>query len=566
MLAIEQGMVATARARANAGVGITDPAQVESAIAARETLTSDQRSMIRTVCQSPAGVVVVEGAAGVGKTFALEACREAFEQSGVSVLGCAVAGRAAGALEEDSAIRSRTVASTLHQLHLDSLPVGGVLVVDEAGMIGDRQLAELVSLAARDQAKLVVVGDPHQLQAIDAGAPMRTLGEHIGKVKVQENVRTRELWEREALARIRDGEARSALRQYLDHARVHTAPTVAARHAAVVEDYRQLTARNVDAVILAQRRDQVDAINELVRTALARDGRLTGPSLSVDGKQYQVGDYVICLANDWQNRITNGARGTVTAVDLDHTTVRLQRPDGRELSVNTRCYDAIDRGYALTVHKAQGMTADVALVVGSDAATREWAYTAMSRATVASHWYDVERPSDRDRLGVHHTTRTPGPSQERIAQSWNRSRQQDAALDYMQRDRTPEHQPKRSTSALFGTATDAQRALLADLGVELAKEATWIEASLEIDRAEGRTPGRQIRSWLQQLGISDETTGELIRSGALPSTRAAAKRELAERAATLTSAATPQPLATDDPHRPIEMDIGPPLAPSLSPF
>ena len=79
----------------------------------------------------------------------------------------------------------------------------------------------------------------------------------------------------------------------------------------------------------------------------------------------------------------------VAAVDVERQTLTLERPDKRQLTLDTTHYDAIDRGYALTVHKAQGMTADIALVVGSEGATREWAYTAMSRATLATHYYEV---------------------------------------------------------------------------------------------------------------------------------------------------------------------------------
>ena len=113
-------------------------------------------------------------------------------------------------LESGADIATWTVTGMLNELQVDHLPPGGVLVVDEAGMIGDRELAELVSLAAQDNAKLVVVGDPSQLQPIGAGAPMRTLGEHIGRVLVTENVRQKEPWERAALQLVRDGEARAA--------------------------------------------------------------------------------------------------------------------------------------------------------------------------------------------------------------------------------------------------------------------------------------------------------------------------------------------------------------------
>ena len=512
MLAIEERMVATARRRANAGVGVAAAQPLLAALAARPSLTNDQRSMIETVCSTPAGVVVIEGAAGVGKTMALDACREAFAASGVPVVGCALAGKAAQGLQEGSAIPAWTVTAMLNELQLDRLPLGGVLVVDEAGMVGDRQLAELVGLAERDDVKLVLIGDPCQLQPIEAGAPLRMLGEHIGTVLMTENVRQDAEWERAVLSLMRDGEARAALEEYQHHGRIHTAPTAADRDAAVVADHRALIARGVDAVILARRRDEIASLNERARLAAIRDGRLTGAPLRVGDKDYQTGDPIICLANDRRGDITNGTRGVVTAVDIEHRTLSVRRSDGRELTIDTTHYEAIDRGFALTVHKAQGMTADVALVVGSDGATREWAYTAMSRATVATHYFDVQRPPEHDRLGVHHTLEQSPPVGERITRSWSRSVQNDSALDYPERYEKPETRPDPTCSRLAGLATDAQRVVLADLGAELPTGASWIEASLEIDRCLGRTPGSQLRPWLRDLGVSEESARALLNS------------------------------------------------------
>ena len=205
MLALERGMVATAQARAGAGVGMARADTVAAAMATRRTLTARPEGDDPGGLPQPRRRAGDRGDAGVGKTYALEVCREAFDASGVEVVGCALAGRAAELLEEGSDIASTTVAATLHQLQVERLPFGGVLVVDEAGMLGDRQLAELVSLAARDEAKLVVVGDPFQLQPIEAGAPMRTLSDHIGRVELHENIRQQYDWERATLQLLRDG-------------------------------------------------------------------------------------------------------------------------------------------------------------------------------------------------------------------------------------------------------------------------------------------------------------------------------------------------------------------------
>jgi conjugative relaxase-like TrwC/TraI family protein len=509
MLALERGMVATAHARAGAGVGVARADTVAAAMATRRTLTRDQRTMIEEVCLSPAGVLVIEGDAGVGKTYALEVCREAFDASGIDVVGCALAGRAAELLEEGSDIASTTVAATLHQLQVERLPYGGVLVVDEAGMLGDRQLAELVSLAARDEAKLVVVGDPSQLQPIEAGAPMRTLSDHIGRVELHENIRQQDAWERATLQLLRDGEARAAYREYERYDRIHDAHSVAERRVQVIEDHARLEAGGLDTVILARRRDEVAALNELAHARSVAEGRVHGPALSVGDKEYQVGDRVICLANERRGAVSNGTRGVVTEVDVERHTLTLERPDKRQLTLDTTHYDAIDRGYALTVHKAQGMTADIALVVGSEGATREWAYTAMSRATLATHYYQVFARPERDTLGVEHWKEESRSAEERTVQAWTRSELKESALDYPERYETPERITVEDD--LRALATDRQRALVEMLGgSELAQEATRVEAGEEIDRLVAQRAYDQVEGWMREMGMSEDAAHELL--------------------------------------------------------
>jgi AAA domain/UvrD-like helicase C-terminal domain len=401
------------------------------------------------------------------------------------------------------------VAATLHQLQVDRLPYGGVLVVDEAGMLGDRQLAELVSLAARDEAKLVVVGDPFQLQPIEAGAPMRTLSDHIGRIELHENIRQKDAWERATLQLLRDGEAREAYREYERYDRIPDAHSVAERRVQVIEDHARLEAGGLDTVILTRRRDEVAALNELAHARSVAEGRVHGPALTVGNKDYQVGDRVICLANERSGAVSNGTRGIVTAVDVERQTLTLERPDKRQLTLDTTHYDAIDRGYALTVHKAQGMTADIALVVGSEGATREWAYTAMSRATLATHYYEVFTRPDRDTLGVEHWKEESRSAEERTVQAWTRSDMKESALDYPERPETPER--ITAESSLEAPATDRQRALVEMLGGdELAQEATRVEAGEEIDRLVAQRAYDQLESWMREMGMSEHAAHELL--------------------------------------------------------
>lgn len=161
MVAIEQRLLAQTAARAAESTAVASP---DAAIAARPTLSAEQRRMIEQVCGSGSGVDVVEGVAGAGKTFALAAAREAWEADGYRVIGTSLAARTAARLEHGSGIASTSLDRLLHRLgHDDPLTERDVVVVDEAAMVGTRKLVRLLDHAAAARAKVVLVGDPRQL-------------------------------------------------------------------------------------------------------------------------------------------------------------------------------------------------------------------------------------------------------------------------------------------------------------------------------------------------------------------------------------------------------------------
>src|SRR4051812_4865710 len=145
-------------------------------------------------------LALVVGYAGTGKSTMLSAAREAWEGSGYTVRGAALSGIAAEALEGGSGINSRTIASLEHGWgqERDQLTKRDVLVIDEAGMVGSRQMERVLSHAAEAGAKVVLVGDPEQLQAIEAGAAFRALSERHGAAEITEVRRQHHAWQREA--------------------------------------------------------------------------------------------------------------------------------------------------------------------------------------------------------------------------------------------------------------------------------------------------------------------------------------------------------------------------------
>jgi conjugative relaxase-like TrwC/TraI family protein len=161
LLAVEQRLVAAATGRTDEQTAVVSHDAVRAALQAHPTAGEDQQAMVRDVCQGGAGVAVVVGKAGTGKTFALGAARHTWQLDGYRLLACAPTGIATVSLEgegfEELATCDRLLADLDHgRERLDSRTV---LVVDESGMVGSRKLARLLGHAEQARAKVVLVGD-----------------------------------------------------------------------------------------------------------------------------------------------------------------------------------------------------------------------------------------------------------------------------------------------------------------------------------------------------------------------------------------------------------------------
>ncbi len=393
--------------RTDSQVAVVDDRAVEQALR-RRTLSGEQETMVRRLTSSGAGVQVVVGKAGTGKTYALDAARDAWQTAGIQVTGVALAARAALELEQSAGIRSTTLARLLSQLddqRHDSSPLkpGSVLVVDEAGMIGTRQLARLLDHTERRQVKIVLVGDPHQLPEIDAGGLFRALTTRLPAIELTANRRQAHTWEQAALDELRHGNPDTALATYSQYGRIRTADTTEAVRDQLVNDWWD-TARDdlPGSIMIALRRDDVAELNHRARTKMLADGRLTGSAVRVGDVEFQSGDRIVCLRNAPSLDVVNGTRATITRIDPTRRTVHALDDRSVQLILPAGYLDAghVAHGYAITGHKAQGLTCDHTYTLGTETLYREWGYVAMSRGRITNQLYHA--PTDREDEGLHH--------------------------------------------------------------------------------------------------------------------------------------------------------------------
>jgi hypothetical protein len=304
----------------------------------------DSAPAVEAICASGAGIDVIVGVAGSGKTTALDAARAALQSAGYRVVGTATSGQAAQTLGAEAQMVSSTVASLLWRL-------------DHGG-------------AQLDESTVVIL---------------------------DENVRQHDPHEVGALSQLRDGDVREAVAWYMEGGRVHAEPRRSAALATCAQGWAADIEAGRDTTMLAWRRTSVDVLNALGRAHWERGGRLTGPELRApDGRSYRIGDRVVTLAPTDDRSVVTSTRATVVEVDLEHSALVIERADGHRhrLAGDELIHDRLAHGYAVTVHRSQGATHDTAHVL-EDGGGRELAYVKMSRARERTTVYAVADDLDQ---------------------------------------------------------------------------------------------------------------------------------------------------------------------------
>jgi Ti-type conjugative transfer relaxase TraA len=431
MLAIEQRLEGSAERlseRRDHGVSAGQRDRAEALAATGGLRLGDEQRDALAHITGREDLALVVGYAGTGKSAMLGVAREAWEAQGYSVRGAALSGIAAEGLEGGSGISSRTIASLEHAWGQgrDQLGSRDVLVIDEAGMIGSRQMERVLSTAEAAGAKVVLVGDAEQLQAIEAGAAFRALTERHGAAEITDIRRQREGWQRDATRELATGRTDEALDRYDAAGMLHGHESREAARAALVDGWNEVRQDKPQAsqLMLAHTRVDVAELNQLARGRLREAGELGEEQVVATergDRTFAAGDRLMFLRNERSMGVKNGTLGTVEGIEGSSLSVRLDGAEQRAVRFDLKDYANIDHGYAATIHKSQGVTVDHAHLLATNGLDRHAAYVGMSRHrdTLAVH-YGADDIKDRDAL-----TRTLG-----------RERAKDTTLDYGTPDAT----------------------------------------------------------------------------------------------------------------------------------
>ena len=357
---------------------------LEATFQRHERLSDEQKVAIERIA-GPARIAAVVGRAGAGKTTMMKAAREAWELAGYRVVGGALAGKAAEGLEKEAGIISRTLASweLRWDRGRDVLDEKTVFVMDEAGMVASKQMAGFVDAVVRAGAKIVLVGDPEQLQPIEAGAAFRAIVDRIGYAELETIYRQREDWMRSASLDLARGNVERAMAAYDANARITGTRLKAEAVEHLIADWNREYDPGKTTLMLAHLRRDVGLLNTMAREKLVERG-IVGEGFgfrTADGeRRFDAGDQIVFLKNEGSLGVKNGMIGHVVEAVYNRVVAVIGEGDQRrQVTVEQRFYNNLDHGYATTIHKSQGATVDRVKVLASLSLDRHLTYVAMTR-------------------------------------------------------------------------------------------------------------------------------------------------------------------------------------------
>jgi conjugative relaxase-like TrwC/TraI family protein len=385
-------------------------------------LSEQQHQVVAAIASTPQLVMPLSAPAGAGKTTSMRALRTIAEhRSTARMIVIAPTGKAVDvALAEGAASEGYTMHSALKRLAEGQLELGpfDVVVVDEAGMVGTHQWRQLLAATTAAGTKTVMVGDAHQLQPVKARGGMfaQLCAELPWTQRLSEVWRQHDPAERAASLALRDGgpaPVRRAIDWYRDHYRLACGDQVTMAADALAAHQRDLAAGK-DSLLLADTVEITDALNRRVHDLIVAEhtdqGHQVATVTGARGHHITTGDVVVTRLNDstltvraaddrsrtlTDAPVRNGQRWHVVAVDNSPEPPRIaaRRHGDQAWAVFSGDYlrEQVQLGHAVTVHTAQGVTAETTHAVLADTARRNLAYVALTRGRSSNHAYLYQR-------------------------------------------------------------------------------------------------------------------------------------------------------------------------------
>lgn len=356
--------------------------------------SEEQHKAYKLCVGSGQNLSLIQGRAGVGKSYVLNAIRAAHEEDNYRVIGLGPTNKVATDLRESGFTEAKTCHSFLFSLKngRTKLDSHTLVVIDEAGMLGTELSVELFHAVKISGAKLVLVGDDRQLSSIDRGGAFRTLLDHYESAELKDVRRQTISWQKAVSEDLSRGDVKSAVQILQQHERIDWKDSREEALSSLLKTWAEDgTSLLSQKHILAQKNIEVDALNLGVRDILRAQGKLGDVELSCmtsRGKTaFAVGDRIQLTKTDKEQGLINGKFGIIEQIDQTAKTMSVCFDNGEKREINPTIYDGLRHGYASTVYKAQGATLKHVHVLHSNTTNQATSYVSLTRQTQSLSLY-----------------------------------------------------------------------------------------------------------------------------------------------------------------------------------
>lgn len=352
--------------------------------ASNKQLNAEQKDFIHSVFNDKNASIVV-GVPGAGKSLAMSFACDIANFHGHRIIGIAPTGKVATAIANDT---SASMAMTVDKLNLEiqkgklQLDKNDILFLDEASMVGTRNWNQLLNNL--NGAKIVVIGDPNQIQSVAVG---NTLNEflndsnihkevkYLTEIRRQQNDVAKEIATATSLKNeYRSGDYAEVKKsgEHIDkaintmerHDKVkNTFTTTSEKIAAISSDYLSNVNDFKDKLILATTNESISRLNQSIQQERLFRNEVGGQSLSNGQEDFHKGDRVVLKKNK-KGDFNNGDFGTIRSINNGIATIKLDNNKTKEVKIEEG--SKIGLAYATSIHKSQGMTINDTFIYGED--------------------------------------------------------------------------------------------------------------------------------------------------------------------------------------------------------
>lgn len=425
-------------------------------------MTAEQEGALNHIARG-GRQVLIQGYSGTGKSFTMGAVRQLEEAAGQTVIGCALAGKAASGLGEGAGIKdSRTIDSLLLAVKNGKIKPSRshTIIVDEAAMVGSKKIRALQE--AFSEAKIVYLGDFQQYQAIEAGGWMLALQKSFdGATAKLTDITRQKGWHRDAIEKIIGGDGGDALRMFEQNGKVKALPTQLHIVEKISDDYIADPEQMKEKLVMCSTHRATREINAAIRKRLIDSGKLgkkgyvatltdknnDRPDIQFE-RELRNGDRLRFTYNNAAMRVMRGDGGEIRDIrplrggDME---LEIKHDSGRTIKIRLSEYSTLEHGYARTGHSSQGATVNRSFVYAdADAADMSALYVLLSRSrdkhaeqsgntTLYATTDDLYEPPKvgKDGKPILRFDGQPARQKSAMARAIERANYKDTSIDYL---------------------------------------------------------------------------------------------------------------------------------------